>query len=167
MSIIVSVYLKEGIVMSADSRLTGITPCKDGVRDQYTVSDNGQKLFLIKNGNIGISSCGDQTLDGKTIADFIRCFELEEVRSEDTVSDVANKLAAYVKGKHAGIVIFHVCGYVNTLHERGHTPAALAGSRRGRPWVSDHAWDVLVSSKNPPKKQGTGKQQMRCLSIPL
>lgn len=113
MSIIVSVYLKEGIVMSADSRLTGITPCKDGVRDQYTVSDNGQKLFLIKNGNIGISSCGDQTLDGKTIADFIRCFELEEVRSEDTVSDVANKLAAYVKGKHAGIVIFHVCGYVN------------------------------------------------------
>ena len=52
MSIIVSVYLKEGIVMSADSRLTGITPCKDGVRDQYTVSDNGQKLFLIKNGNI-------------------------------------------------------------------------------------------------------------------
>ena len=51
MSIIVSVYLKEGIVMSADSRLTGITPCKDGVRDQYTVSDNGQKLFLIKNGN--------------------------------------------------------------------------------------------------------------------
>ena len=43
MSIIVSVYLKEGIVMSADSRLTGITPCKDGVRDQYTVSDNGQK----------------------------------------------------------------------------------------------------------------------------
>lgn len=114
MSIIVSVYLKEGIVMSADSRLTGITPCKDGVRDQYTVSDNGQKLFLIKNGNIGISSCGDQTLDGKTIADFIRCFELEEVRSEDTVSDVANKLAAYVKGKHAGIVIFHVCGYVNS-----------------------------------------------------
>ena len=105
MSIIVSVYLKEGIVMSADSRLTGITPCKDGVRDQYTVSDNGQKLFLIKNGNIGISSCGDQTLDGKTIADFIRCFELEEVRSEDTVSDVANKLAAYVKGKHAGIVM--------------------------------------------------------------
>ena len=55
----------------------------------------------------------------------------------------------------------------DTLHERGHTPAALAGSRRGRPWVSDHAWDVLVSSKNPPKKQGTGKQQMRCLSIPL
>ena len=53
-------------------------------------------------------------LDGKTIADFIRCFELEEVRSEDTVSDVANKLAAYVKGKHAGIVIFHVCGYVNS-----------------------------------------------------
>ena len=47
MSIIVSVYLKEGIVMSADSRLTGITPCKDGVRDQYTVSDNGQKLFLL------------------------------------------------------------------------------------------------------------------------
>lgn len=53
MSIIVSVYLKEGIVMSADSRLTGITPCKDGVRDQYTVSDNGQKLFLIKMGILG------------------------------------------------------------------------------------------------------------------
>lgn len=114
MSIIVSVYLKEGIIMSADSRIAGTTTYKDGKKDRHTLSDNGQKLFLIKNENIGISSCGDQTLDGKTIADFIRCFELEEVRSEDTVGDVANKLAAYVKGKHSGIVIFHVCGYVNT-----------------------------------------------------
>ena len=56
MSIIVSVYLKEGIIMSADSRITGTTTYKDGKKDRHTLSDNGQKLFLIKNGNIGISS---------------------------------------------------------------------------------------------------------------
>lgn len=85
MSIIASVYLKEGIIMSADSRITGTTTHTDGTKDRHTLSDNGQKLFLIKSESVGISSCGAQVIDGKTIADFIRIFEQEEVNDADTV----------------------------------------------------------------------------------
>ena len=111
MSIIASVYLKEGIIMSADSRITGTTTHKDGVKDRHTLSDNGQKLFLIKNDSVGISSCGAQVIDGKTIADFIRVFEQEEITDSDTVENVAEKLSKYIVGKYQGDLIFHVCGY--------------------------------------------------------
>lgn len=113
MSIIATVYLKEGIVMAADSRITGTTTYPDGTKDRYTLSDNAQKLFLIKDGKIGISICGDAELDGKTLADFIRVFELSEVEDTDSVKEVADKLSQYVKGKYSGSVILHVCGYSN------------------------------------------------------
>lgn len=113
MSIIASVYLKEGIIMSADSRITGITTHPDGTKDRHTVSDNGQKLFLIKNNTIGISSCGDCEIDGKTVADFIRIFEQEQISEQDTIKDIADKLNQYVSGKYSGSVIFHICGYAN------------------------------------------------------
>lgn len=111
MSIIASVYLKEGIIMSADSRITGTTTHEDGTKDRHTLSDNGQKLFLIKNESVGISSCGTQVINGKTIADFIRIFEQEEVTDIDTVQTIAEKLNKYVVGKYQGDLIFHVCGY--------------------------------------------------------
>lgn len=114
MSIIASVYLKEGIIMSADSRITGTTTHKDGTKDRHPLSDNGQKLFLIKNDNVGISSCGAQMIDGKTIADFIRIFGQEEVTDNDTVEEVAEKLSKYIDGKYQGDLIFHVCGYDDT-----------------------------------------------------
>ena len=111
MSIIASVYLKEGIIMSADSRITGTTTYTDGTKDRHTLSDNGQKLFLIKSESVGISSCGAQVIDGKTIADFIRIFEQEEVNDADTIETIAEKLRKYVVGKYQGDLIFHVCGY--------------------------------------------------------
>lgn len=115
MSIIASVYLKEGIIMSADSRITGTTTYADGTKDRHTLSDNSQKLFLIKNNSIGISSCGDATIDGKTVGDFIRIFEQEQVKEEDTVKDVAEKLNEFTKDKYTGSVEFHICGYSDEI----------------------------------------------------
>lgn len=50
-------------------------------------------------------------IDGKTIADFIRIFEQEEVNDADTVETIAEKLSKYVVGKYQGDLAFHVCGY--------------------------------------------------------
>lgn len=55
MSIVTNVYLKEGIIMSADSRIIRITTYVNGTKDRYTYSDNDQD-FLIKNNSIRISS---------------------------------------------------------------------------------------------------------------
>ncbi|MGL5152305.1 MAG: hypothetical protein ACRC7N_17250 [Clostridium sp.] len=113
MSIIATVFLPEGIVMASDSRMTGITNSKDGLKHTRILSDNSQKLFLIKNGTIGISCCGDAIVAGKSIGDFIRSFEIEMIKEDDTISIISEKLEEYTFSKHGTGVIYHVCGYSN------------------------------------------------------
>lgn len=113
MSIIATVYIAEGIAMAADSRLTGTTTYPDGTRDRHTLSDNSQKIFLIKNETVGISCCGDAIIAGKSVGDFIRLFEIEKVENLDSVTDVAMKLKEYTIENHGFGVIYHVCGYID------------------------------------------------------
>ncbi|OOM76565.1 hypothetical protein [Clostridium sp. BL-8] len=116
MSIIVTAYIAEGIVMAADSRLTGNTRHGDsGIIDRHTISDNSQKLFLIKDNSIGISCCGDAIIGGKSVGDFIRSFEIEKVQKDDDINIVSEKLLEYTKLKHGIGVIYHVCGYINDI----------------------------------------------------
>ena len=113
MSIMCCVYVPEGIVMAADSRLTRTKPTKDPVvlpsadpstktvlisETTYTLSDNTQKVPLIKKVNVGVSFCGNAIIDGMTVADFIRRFEIEKVSPSDTTEEVARKLSEYYKG---------------------------------------------------------------------
>ena len=86
MSIMCCLYVPEGIVMAADSRLTRTKPTKtlnlpknDGEQEKilyvettYTLSDNAQKVLLIKKTNTGVSFCGDAMINDVTVADFIR-----------------------------------------------------------------------------------------------
>ena len=122
MSIMCCIYVPEGIVMAADSKLTRTKmtnsidiPAKDGVpaktvifQTTYTSSDNAQKVLLIKKTGTGVSFCGDAMIDGVTVADFVRRFEIEKVCESDTTEDVANKLVEYYSG---GGTHFFVCGY--------------------------------------------------------
>lgn len=122
MSIMCCVYIPEGIVLAADSRLTrtktgNITEIPETEtipktvvipKTIYTVSDNTQKVMLIKKSNVGISFCGNAIINGATVADFIRRFEIEKVSSEDTTEQIAHALADYYNGNDTH---FFVCGY--------------------------------------------------------
>lgn len=115
MSIMCTVYVPEGIVMAADSRMTGNIAVKtpDGKMQQqgmFSLSDNAQKVFLLSKVKVGISSCGTAVLENKTISDYLRIFEIEEVSKTDSVTDVAKKLQAYAY-KFFPHVNFFVCGY--------------------------------------------------------
>ena len=115
MSIMCTVYVPEGIVIAADSRMTGNIAVKtpDGRMQQqgmFSISDNAQKIFLLSKVKVGISSCGSAILENKTVSDYLRIFEIEEVTHEDTVTDVAKKLQAYAY-KYFPHVNFFVCGY--------------------------------------------------------
>ena len=115
MSVMCAVYVPEGIVMAADSRMTGNIMVKtpDGKTQQqgmFSISDNAQKVFLLSKVRVGISSCGSAVLENKTISDFLRIFEIEEVSKKDSVTDVAKKLQAYAY-KFFPHVNFFVCGY--------------------------------------------------------
>ena len=114
MSIMCAVYVPEGIVMAADSRMTGniVMKSPDGKTQQgmFSISDNAQKIFLLSKVKVGISSCGAAILENKTISDYLRIFEIEEVSKKDTVTDVAKKLQGYAF-RHFPNVHFFVCGY--------------------------------------------------------
>ena len=107
MSIMVSVFVPDGIVMAADSRQTvGITAVKpvNGAQGTETrilnrmdrpgqpgfpagtiisQSDNAQKIMLLSKVKVGISACGIGILDGKNVSDYIRTFEINELTSAD------------------------------------------------------------------------------------
>lgn len=136
MSIMCAVFVPDGIVMATDSRQTvGIAnvqvkpgalpvmqpgepgllnrmeqPGKPQMTPVFTQSDNTQKLMLLSKVNVGISACGIGILDGKTVSDYIRSFEIEEVTTGDSVTVVANKLHKYAM-KFFPQVNFFVCGY--------------------------------------------------------
>lgn len=111
MSIITTVYIPEGIIMAADSRLTGVNTYPDGKIERLTISDNSQKLFLIKKVNVGISCCGDAIIAGKSVADFLRIFEINQVDESDSVEQVSTKLRDFTMKEHGSGVIYHVVGY--------------------------------------------------------
>ncbi len=115
MSIMCTVYVPEGIILAADSRLTvnAVMKPSDGKPQSttmFSISDNAQKIVLLSKVKVGISACGLAVLDGKTISDYLRIFEIEEIKPKDTVSDVAKKLQAYAY-KFFPQVNFFVCGY--------------------------------------------------------
>ena len=133
MTFIVTVYVNEGIVMASDSRLTlsrTITN-ENQFKDRHNQvlmdivqSDANFKLFLAPNG-VGISTCGDASINGEPLAGFIEAFideqitqvlnspiENDEIVEGMEVNEVADQLLEYFK-KLPGPPdsAFHVAGY--------------------------------------------------------
>ncbi|MCQ6337011.1 hypothetical protein COK83_30580 [Bacillus thuringiensis] len=113
MTIISIVYVPEGIAMAADSRTTRTITQEDGRVDRYPLTDNAQKLVTIKNSTVGISFCGDAFIDSKTVSDFIRIFDINQVAADDTVEAIANKLHLKLLDYRDSDVTFIICGYDN------------------------------------------------------
>lgn len=113
MSIIATAFLTDGMVLAADSRITK-TKCEDkeGVKHEkeFTFSDEGQKIVLLKKIPVGIAFCGSMRVDGNMALANIRCFEETEVDVTDNVESVANKLFKYSNNNGTKYL---VCGYMD------------------------------------------------------
>lgn len=112
MSIVSIVYLPEGIAIAADSRSTlSTTKTEDGTTTikKFSVSDNAQKIVLLNKCQVGIASVGDAIIEGKTISDYIRLFEINNITNGDTAEVVADKLLEH-KSEYPKTT-FYVCGY--------------------------------------------------------
>src|SRR5450759_5214026 len=116
MSLIISVYVREGIVMAADSRLTLTIPLSLPGGQTHTLSlttsDSAKKLFLAPD-NVGIATCGAADIGGVPIAGFVESFVVEKVKGRNLAAEqVANELKVYLSalGVRPGTV-FHIAGY--------------------------------------------------------
>ncbi|MGN0721233.1 MAG: hypothetical protein ACI4LZ_04660 [Anaerovoracaceae bacterium] len=169
MSIMCCVYIPEGIVLAADSRLTrtktgniGEIPETEKTpktvlipQTTYTSSDNTQKVMLIKKSNVGISFCGNAIINGATVADFIRRFEIEKVSPEHTTEQIAYNLADYYNGNDTH---FFVCGYDSDIpyvydvyrkHVKRSNIADVPQNNSGAKDVADDGQEELIETGIP------------------
>jgi 20S proteasome alpha/beta subunit len=104
MSFIITLYVREGIVMAADSRLT--------VNNTIQQSDSNNKLFLVP-GNVGISTCGQADIEGVPIAGYIESFINEKLTGEQVDIDIVPGLVMdYFRSMtEPPAAIFHIAGY--------------------------------------------------------
>jgi hypothetical protein len=119
MSLVVTVFVPEGIIMAGDSRLTLAYQehKKEGekprtVEHQVVLSDNAYKVEALEKANVGVGTFGSSIIDNMPVMRYIWRFERTEVSEGESVADVANKLVSYFRNQFPGVDVgFHVCGY--------------------------------------------------------
>lgn len=117
MSFIITLHVKEGIVMASDSRLTYTQTTKQEEGDPLFqlgvgISDSNYKTFVTPN-NIGISAAGQAFIQGTPISGYVETFIQNELgKKEDNVENIAQKLINYFQQfQTPPKTIFHVAGY--------------------------------------------------------
>lgn len=146
MSFVIAMYVREGIVMASDSRLTLNTTREtdDGttVHTAVATSDSNYKTFLTPN-RVGISTYGAADIGGVPIAGYIESFIAEDLPAGAEVDAVAQ-------------------GLLDHFSEFDPVPAtsfAVAGYKSRNARGEQHVWRVNVATRdagrvNPPGQQG-------------
>lgn len=115
MSFVITVYVREGIVMASDSRLSlnYEEPRGDGQVVQMSVaqSDTNYKTFLAQS-RIGISTFGAADINGVPIAGYIESFISERIAERTNINEVPALLLDYFRRfTPPPQTQFHVAGY--------------------------------------------------------
>lgn len=176
MSFIITIYLKEGIVMASDSRITfsssqTIPPKAEGEQPRTVnnigvhFSDTSYKSFVTAN-HVGITTCGDASIKNQPITGYIEAF----IREYDTadVDTIANSILSYFNKIEPNLnTIFTVAGYkyvkenqyeqkVYEISTKSGIVQALDTSNQGAHWAGEI--DVLTRIIQPlGAKQSDGK----------
>ena len=116
MSLIITAYVPEGIVMASDSRqsvtVKGKTPEGKDFKVETVNSDAVNKIFLLEKQQVGISNYGQDLLDGVPVGSHIKRFIEEELAAADDVTTIPKKLVEYFRKSfpdaNAG---FYIAGY--------------------------------------------------------
>jgi hypothetical protein len=161
MSFAITAYVREGIVMAADSRLSLNTQQVTGPNITNLISvgqsDSNQKLFVTKSG-VGISTVGAADIKGVPIAGFIEQFAIQIVGDNNWSPDkVADEI---IKFFHSQAVVpdtqFHIAGYDHDTNEQQVIHVAIPPKTKNRVNPKDQfgvAWagegDVLGRILNP------------------
>lgn len=117
MSLIITIYVREGIAMASDSRLTlnaeQMRDDKNLVQVAVGQSDSNYKTFLAP-GNIGISTYGSAEIQGVPIAGYIESFisEYFDYDEEPDIDMVPDALLDYFRQfQPPPATQFHIAGY--------------------------------------------------------
>lgn len=114
MSLIIAVYVAEGLVLAGDSRLTLNWTDKTQTGEQYnsiTTSDSYDKVFLIAE-KFGLGVFGEVYVNQVNICGFINQFVKENIDSETTIDQIPELLIAFFGEKFDyPATYFYLVGY--------------------------------------------------------
>lgn len=104
MSILCTLYLKEGIILASESRVTH-SIIQNGERIITSRTDDLQKTFAIEDKRIGISFCANAKVKNMLMDDFFEMFIRDHIRDDDTIGIIAEILCRFFKDKGTQIVL--------------------------------------------------------------
>lgn len=114
MSLVITVYAPEGIILAGDSRLTlNWTETENGEnkRVSITASDSNSKIFQIKE-KFGLGTFGSADIHGIPISGYIHKFIEEKITSKTKIDEIPAFLHEFF-GTDLGRpnTSFYLCGY--------------------------------------------------------
>lgn len=116
MTLVITTYVPEGIVMASDSRqsltIEGKNPQGEDFKVETVNSDAVRKTFLMEKQRVGISTHGQDLPGGVPIANHIKRFFEEELTAADDVTTIPGKLVSYFRKSFPDLDTgFYVAGY--------------------------------------------------------
>ena len=112
MSLIITVYVNDGIIMAADRRTTFTFSDPSTGKEIIHLKDSTDKLFMCPNG-AGIAACGTGSVNEKPIAYYIREMIRTNITPNCSVKDMPRICIDYFnKLSPSGLnTILHIAGY--------------------------------------------------------
>lgn len=113
MSLVVVLYVPEGIVLAGDSRLTLNWTSNNGQilqANSITASDSNSKIFTIRE-KFGLGTFGNADINGIPISGFINKFIEEKVGEETSIDEVPQLLLDFFGSFGNPQTTFYTCGY--------------------------------------------------------
>jgi len=167
MTLVVTTYVPEGIVMASDSRqsvtIEGKTPEGKDFKVETVNSDAVMKTSLLGKQQVGVSNHGQDLLNGVPMGSYIKRFIEEELVAADDVTTIPKKLVEYFRkpfpdadagfyvagykkeGKASVPYVYHCHVAKNTVERRNTKPDGSLSY--GASWSGQI--DVLTSIVNP------------------
>ena len=173
MSLVITLYAREGIVMAADSRLTlnskQVTGDGTGLHLSVGQTDSTNKLFMMAGTRVGISTVGDADVAGAPIGGYMQGFEDSVDKAQElNVEQVAEKLLEYFHNLPGPpSVVFHVAGYGRVQEQLSQQVWLVEVAKNGMkqmnvPGQQSLLWsgepDVMTRLLNPVWQQKDGNQ---------
>lgn len=114
MSLVITTYAPEGIIIAGDSRLTlNWDQSINGKKIQYSVtaSDSNRKVFTIKS-KFGLGTFGAADIKGIPISGYINQFIEEKITDETIIDEIPTSLHEFFgAGLGKPNSYFYLCGY--------------------------------------------------------
>jgi hypothetical protein len=145
MTFIIVLYVREGIVIASDSRLTLNTTSQEGERQVVKMavaeSDSNSKLFLTSS-KVGIATLGQADIQGVPIAGYVESFIKENLSNDAQVDEIPQRILKYFRDLSQSLdTTFVVTGY----------------KKNSNTW-EQQVWEVKVSKNSAARVDEPGSQ---------